>query len=200
MLLRPKGGNRVLKFLRNDKRFIRFDVAKEYAFSVRCKRKKGYPIQRFIKLNSGWSGVVGTFLKKAITLFIGVQGTAYTYPIKDGTIDKDYSGDLLTLDTVLKGAWGEEFYNKIPEENREAILNGKVNVTVDVGSDPDLTELKLKHMSAEDLKIEEDKSASETFWEGREETKKGAWIQWMFIFGSGIAAALILQIIGILKI
>lgn len=201
LIFRPKGGNRVIKFLPNDKRFINFDIAKEYAFSVRCKLKKGYPVQRFIKLSSGWSGYVGSFLKKSATLFLGVQGTAFSYPLKTGKVTKDHAGELLTIDKVLSAAWGSEFYNTIPQKQRDVIKNGKINVTVDLGDPPNTSDLgKKKVMSEEDLKTEEDKAASETFWLGRKIIEKGAWVKDIFILGTGIGIALALQILGILKI
>lgn len=199
VLLKPPRANRVIKFLRNDKRFVEFNIAKEHAFSVKCKDKKGYPPQRYIKLHSGFTGLVGSFIKRAATIFLGMQGTAYTQRLASG--EKEVNE---RLDKCLRALWGDEFYDQIPKEQRSAVEEGVVLTTIDLGEmDLPVGEdgSPLKNISEEDLKTEEDIQSSQTFWKGRKETEKGAWVQWVFTAGTGGLITLILAImLGWIKI
>lgn len=180
LLFKPKARNQVMKILTRDRRFIDFDVLEETAFAVDCEVKEGFPPQRFIKLSPGYSGRVGRFLKKVVTRFIGKEGTAYTWETEKGT------KKIGSLAKALKHLWGDETYNRIPQEQREGLEKSKVWVTVDLKEG--ITPKGMKSVSEEDLKREEDRKAAQTFWEGKRMSEKTAWIQWMFIFVAGMGA------------
>lgn len=189
ILLKPPRTNKVIKFLPNDKRFIEFDIKKEHAFSVYCKDKKSYPPHRFIKFHSGFTGLVGSVVKRASTIFLGIQGTAYTQRLSSGSKIVNER-----LDKCLRALWGDDFYDLIPKEQKDAIEDGVVLTTIDLG-DLDIPKNSkgeaLKNISEEDLKTEEDVQASQNYWKGRRQVEKGAWVQYVFTAGTGAAIMLV---------
>ena len=201
-----------MKLIPRDKRFIDFNVSRENAFSVECEAKKGFPPQRFIKYKPGWSGQVGRFMKRGITRFLGLEGTAYTCEIEQGeTITlKQKKGKnpreitisnaihVGSLADALKTIWGTRFYNQVPEAKRITLEEGKVNVIV--GLEDVKTPEGFKEITEEAIKQEEDRLAAETWWQGKKQADKGTWLQYIFIAGFGFGVALALQILGVLRI
>lgn len=180
LILKPKAGKHVMKILPRDRRFIDFNIAEENAFSLECESKKGFPPQRFIKLRPGFTGRVGTFLKKAVTRFIGKEGTAYTWKTESAHVK------IGTLADALKGLWGPKFYATIPDRKREELEESKIQVTVDL--DDGLTPENMESVSEEDLLTEQDRKAAETYWQGKKQAEKGEWTRWIFIFVAGMGA------------
>ena len=86
IFLRPMVGNRVLKLDPSDHRFHELDIKEESAISIECQDKKGMPPQRFFKYHPGFTGIIGKFLKKNVTLFLGRTGTAYTWRLESRKI------------------------------------------------------------------------------------------------------------------
>ena len=189
----PRAKNQVMKIIPRDRRFVDFNIARENAFSVECEEQKGFPPQRFIKFRAGFSGTVGRFLKRSITRFIGREGTAYTWRTETlgGARELKSPKFIGTLADALKGLWGLEFYDTIPEDKKDELEESTINVTVDI-SNEDLTPENSKSVSEEDIKREEDRLAAETFWKGKKEVQKSEWTQWIFIFIAGMGAALLL--------
>jgi hypothetical protein len=191
--LRPWYGNEVIKLIPRDHRFIDFPVAEETSVSIECNEKRGYPTQRFYKHHPGFTGIVGRFLKKPITRYLGREGTAYTWKVNEGEVE--VQGGLAQ---AIKTICGEDFWDQIPDKQQELLQESRMGVTVGLDEAPIPENLRV--VSEEDIQAEEDRKASETFWEGKKKQEKGAWIQWMFIFMSGFGVACALQIIGILRI
>lgn len=209
LVFKPKAGNRVLKIIPSDKRYVEFDIDREYAFSIDCKNKKGYPPQRFLKTRGGLTGTVGRYLKKACTLFFGLEGTAYTQAIEDEDLKLKKSVKPTALNPfseTLKTIVGKVFYNQIPDNKRAQIEQAKVNVTVKIKEEytPELRDkdgkIVTKTLSEENIKTEEDKKASKTFWEGVEQAQRGKWIEYIFVAGFGFGIAVTLQVLGVLTI
>ena len=182
LVLKPKAKDQVMKIMLRDRRFIDFNVAQENAFSVECEPMKGYPPQRFVKLRPGFTGRVGKFLRKAITRYIGIEGTAYTQLIESGP------KQLGSLADALRGLWGENFYNEVPESKRQELEESKIMVTIDIN--PEFNPEDFPEISEEDIFDEQDRKGAETYWEGKKQSEKGAWIQYIFILvaGAGIMA------------
>lgn len=180
LLFKPKAKDQVMKLIPRDRRFIDFNVAMEDAFGVECEPKKGYPPQRFIKYRPGFTGQVGKFLKRSVTRYFGLEGTAYTCQVQSTPVM------LGTLAEALKGIWGEKFYNTVPEPQRLKLEKEKVDVIVD------LEEIKTPHgfkeVSEENIKQEEDRKAAQTWWEGKKMAEKTTLMQWLFIFLAGAGA------------
>lgn len=185
LVFRPKAKNQVMKLIPRDKRYIDFDIKQENAFSVDCEAKKGFPPQRFLKLNPAFTGEVGRFLKRTRTRFLGKEGTAYTWKTQSG---KQLIGSLAK---ALRGVWGDEFYFTVPEANRQKLEESKINVTVDI--DEDFNPEDYPIIREEDIFEEEDRKAAETYWQGKKQAERGAWTQWLFIFGAGIGAGWIIN-------
>lgn len=196
IFLRPWFGNQVVKLIEREFRFVDLDIDEESAVSIECKNKKGMPPQRFFKHRPGYTGIVGKFLKKPVTRFFGREGTAYTWSIEGGQEIKLGSG---TLAGAVETVWGSEFYNAVPAKQKKLLEESEIGVTVQLEGGP-LTPERFHPVSEEDIKAEEDRKASETFWEGKKTLVKGQWIQWFFIFVAGFGVAAVLQIIGILRI
>jgi len=194
VLLKPWFGNIVIKLIPREHRFVDFDILEETACSIICKLRKGMPPQRFYKHKSGYTGVVGTVLKKPITRFFGKEGTAYTWSV--GTDIK--TPVKLTLWETIKHVWTDDFYNQIPEAQRKTLEASKLDVTIDL--DEGLTPEGYRSVSEEDIKREEDREAAKTFWKGKSSAEKTQLVSLLItgIAGFGIACAL--QIIGILRI
>lgn len=180
LILKPRAKNQVMKILTRDKRFIDFDIVDENAFSVECARKKGFPPQRFIKYGAGFTGKVGKFMKKAVTRFLAKEGTAFTWT------SESKLKELGSLGKALKGLWGLEFYNTIPEGKRVELEASKINVTVNL--EDGFTPEGLPSVSEEQIYDEQDRKGAQTWWEGKKQSEKGDWIQWMFIFLAGCGA------------
>ena len=201
LMLKPKAKDQVMKLIPRDMRFVDFDVKRENAFSVECEEKKGFPPQRFIKYKPGWSGGVGRFLKRNITRHLGLEGTAYTcqveqgkklnVPQKDGnpgSVEVENAVFLGSLADCLKGLWGTEFYEQVPDKQRDEVEGSRVNVIV--GLEEIKTPVGFKEITEEAIKQEEDRLAAETWWKGKKQAEKGAWIQylWLLLAGAGIMA------------
>jgi hypothetical protein len=164
IMWRPGFGNHVRKLIPREHRFVDFPIEDEYACSVECKNQKGYPKQRFFKYAPAFMGQLGKYVKRPAMMFLGKEGTAYTW--------KEHSGkvDIGKLDAALKTVWGEDFYNQIPPEQRALIEESKINVTVDLESG--LTPEGYTPVSEEDIKTEQDRKAAETYWEGKKSADK----------------------------
>lgn len=198
LLFKPKAKNRVIKLLPRDKRFLEFNIEEESAVGILCEEKKGYPLHRFIKLFPGYTGIVGRFLKKAVTLYFGKEGTAYTWRLKNKINEK-----IGSLADALRIVWGKEFYEVIPEEQRQKVEESKIHVTVNLddtalAKDSDGKDLPIRR--EEDIKTEEDRVAAQTYWEGKAIATRKQWLEYLFIAGFGFGVALALQIIGVLRI
>lgn len=194
LFLRPWMGNEVIKFIPADHRFIDLAIDEETAVSVQCKKKKGLPLQRFFKLHPGFTGIVGRFLKKPITRFLGLEGTAYTWQIENGRWKK-----LGGLADAIRAVWGEDFWGSVPERQKKLIAESRIQVTVGLDEAP-LTPAGQRSISEEDIKSEEDRQASKTFWTERKTQMKGYFINMLLAGGTGFGIALALQILGILDI
>lgn len=194
VFLRPWMGNQVQKFIPADHRFIDLDIDEETAISVQCKKKKGMPIQRFFKLNPGFTGIVGRFLKKPITRYLGIEGTAYTWRVEQGRWKK-----LGFLADAVKVVWGGEFWASVPPRQKEKLEESRIQVTVGLDEAP-LTPAGMRSISEEDIKSEEDRRASKVFWEEHKSQQRGFYINLILAAGTGFGIALALQLLGILDI
>lgn len=194
LLLRPWMGNQVIKFMPGDHRFIDLSIDEETSVSVQCKKLKGMPIQRFFKLHPGFTGIVGRFVKKPITRYLGMEGTAYTWQIKSGRYEK-----LGGLAEALRTVWGEDFFSTVPETQKQKLVESRIQVTVGLDESP-LTPEGMRSISEEDIKQEEDRQASKTFWEEHGSQMKGWIINLILAGGTGFGIALALELLGILRI
>jgi hypothetical protein len=193
LLLRPWMGNQVIKFMPGDHRFIDLNIDEETSVSVQCKKVKGMPIQRFFKLHPGFTGIVGRVIKKPITRYLGIEGTAYTWQIKSGRWEK-----LGSLGDALRSLWGEDFFNTVPETQKDKVLESRIQVTVGLDESP-LTPEGMRSISEEDIKQEEDRQASKTFWQEHGAQMKGFFINLFLAGGTGFGIALFLMFIGIIR-
>jgi len=194
LFLRPWMGNQVMKFIPSDHRFIDLKIEEETAISVQCKKVKGMPIQRFFKLHPGFTGIVGRFLKKAITRYIGIEGTAYTWKMESGRWKK-----LGSLADATKTVWGEDFWITVPETQKEKLEESRIQVTVGLDKAP-LTPAGMRSISEEDIKQEEDRQASKTFWSEHGSQMRGYFINLILAGGTGFAVCAALVLLGIIKI
>lgn len=194
VFLKPWFGNRVIKFSPTDHRFNELPVDEETAISVQCKKKKGMPLQRFFKHHPGFTGIVGRILKKPVTMFLGLEGTAYTWRLQEGAWIK-----IGNLAKALRTIWGEDFWATVPGRQKELCETSKINVTVGLDEAP-ITPFGMRSVSEEDIKQEEDRKASKTFWQEHQAQMKGWFLNMIFAGGTGFGIALALQILGILDI
>lgn len=194
LLLRPKWGNSVMKLLPKTARFVEFGIAEETAVSISCDDKKGFPPQRFIKISQGFVGTVGRFVKKSVTRYLAKEGTAYTFKTTQNHLEEIPGG----IPAAIKQLWGQTEYDKIPPHLKDKLEQNLLAVTVDLQDG--LTPEGYRPVTEEDIKREEDREAAKTWWMGRKMAEKGTWVQVVFILLAGVGIALILQIIGILRI
>lgn len=193
VFLRPLVGNRVLKMDPSDHRFWELNIAEESAITLECQETKGIPLQRFFKHHPGFTGIVGRFLKKPVTMFLGRTGTAYTWRLESGIEKK-----LGSLADALKTLWGEDFYGTIPETRRTELEKSEVGVTVGLATDP-LTPTGMKEVSEENIKQEEDRVASRTFWKERGAKDRGMYVNIILAAGLGFGVCAALVLLGIFK-
>jgi len=193
LFLRPWMGNQVMKFIPSDHRFIDLKIEEETAISVQCKKVKGMPIQRFFKLHPGFTGIVGKVLKKSITRYIGIEGTAYTWKIEEGRWKK-----LGSLADAIKTVWGETFWATVPETQKEILEESRIQVTVGLDKAP-LTPSGMRSLSEEDIKQEEDRLASQTFWREHGSQMRGYFINMILAGGTGFAICCAMIFLGLFK-
>lgn len=194
LFLRPWLGNQVIKFIPGDHRFIDLSIDEETSVSVQCKKVKGMPIQRFFKLHPGFTGIVGRIIKKPITRYLGIEGTAYTWQIASGRWEK-----LGTLAQALQTIWGEDFWDTVPQNQKNLLEASRIQVTVGLDEAP-LTPENMRSISEEDIKQEEDRQASKTFWQEHGAQMKGFFINIFLAGGTGFGLALLLVLLGILRL
>jgi len=194
LFLRPWVGNQVIKFIPADHRFMDLGIEEETSISIECQKKKHMPPQRFFKLHPGFTGIVGRFLKKPITRYLGMEGTAYTWKIDAGSWHK-----LGTLAKAVRSVWGEDFWRTIPERQKEYLTESRIQVTVGLDKAP-LTPAGMRSISEEDIKQEEDRRASQTFWAEHQGQMKGYFINLMLGIGTGFGICAALVLLGIINI
>lgn len=194
LFLRPWLGNQVIKFMPANHSFVDLSIDEETSISIQCKKVKGMPVQRFFKLHPGFTGIVGRFLKKPVTRYLGIEGTAYTWLIKSGRWIK-----LGGLGDALKTVWGDEFYSTLPDRQSKMINESRIQVTVGLDEAP-LTPEGMRSISEEDIKQEEDRKASKTFWEEHGTQMKGFLINVFLAGGTGFGIALLLVMIGVIRV
>ena len=194
IFLRPWVGNMVIKFMPADHRFVDLSIDEETSISLQCKKVKGMPIQRFLKLHPGFTGIVGRFLKKPITRYLAMEGTAYTWEIENGIWKK-----LGGLGDVIRSIWGEDFWATVPENKRIIIEDSRVQVTVGLKKAP-LTPAGMRSISEEDIKQEEDRRASQTFWNAHTGLNRGYFINLILAGGTGFAVCAAMIFLGLIKL
>jgi len=194
IFLRPMMGNRVLKIDPDTHRFIELDIAEESALSIDCVEKKGMPPQKFLKFHPGFTGTMGKFLKRSVTLFLGRTGTAYTWRLEAGKWIAAGS-----LANAVKTLWGAAFYESVPDRQKDLLEKSKIEVTIGIAEDP-ITPGDMRPVTEEDIHKEEDRAASRTFWKERFAKDKSLYINIILAAGSGFAVCAILFLIGIFRI
>jgi hypothetical protein len=150
------------------------------------------PLQRFFKHHPGFTGIVGRLIKKPITRWLGLSGTAYTWQIEEGKWKK-----LGGLADAIRTVWGEEFWNTVPQRQQAMLKESRIQVTVGLDQAP-ITPEGMRPISEEDIKQEEDRRASKTFWEEHQGQMKGLMINSILAGGMGFGIALALMALGIL--
>ena len=194
LFLRPWVGNQVIKFIPADHRFIDLGIEEETSISIQCDKKKGMPPQRFFKLNPGYTGIVGRFLKKPITRYLGMEGTAYTWSLDAGTYHK-----MGSLGDAVRATWGEDFWATVPEHQKDLLTESRISVTVGLDAAP-LTPAGMRSISEEDIKQEEDRRASQTFWEEHQSQMKGYFINLLLGIGTGFGICAALVLLGVISL
>jgi hypothetical protein len=196
ILLYPRTGkDRVLKLDVDGKRFVELPIVEESSLTLECEAPKGMPEQRFWKYWPGYTGIVGRFLKRPATVFLGRMGNAFTWK----TSAKDVP---MSLKDALFSLWGEVFYAQIPEAQRLLIEQAQIGVTVALDEtkaptikDPEKGTERV--LTEEDIWVEQDRQAAKTWWEGVKSGQKKDVITWMFIFLAGMGAmAIISKLLG----
>lgn len=194
LFLRPWVGNMVIKFMPADHRFVDLGIEEETSISIQCEKKKGMPPQRFFKLNPGFTGIVGKILKKPITRYLGMEGTAYTWMLDAGTYHK-----MGSLGDAVISTWGLDFWNTVPQHQKDLLTESRISVTVGLDKAP-LTPAGMRSISEEDIKQEEDRRASQTFWEEHQSQMKGYFINLLLGIGTGFGICAALVLLGIISL
>jgi hypothetical protein len=193
IFLRPMVGNRILKLDPSTHRFHELDIREESAISIECQDKKGMPPQKFFKHHPGFTGIVGRFMKKNVTLFLGRTGTAYTWRLESGSWKK-----LGGLAEAIQTVWGAAFYDSVPDKQKMQLEESEIQVTVGLSEDP-LTPEGYKEISEEDIHKEEDRAAARTFWKERDAKNKSLYINIILAAGLGFGICAALFLLGIFK-
>lgn len=193
VFLRPFFGNQIIKLFPNESRFQEFDIVHETALSVKCKKEKGMPDQRFFKYHPGFIGIRGKFIKKPVTIFLARAGTAFTK-----RVEQDKMVEVGNLADGVKVCCGDEFFKEIPEAKQQELLDSKIQVTVNLEADP-ITPEGFSPIREEDIKSEQDQAATQTLWEGKRKEEHGQYINLLLAGGTGAAVVFGLFMLGIIK-
>lgn len=97
------------------------------------------------------------------------------------------------LPQAIQTLWGKEFYDSIPEPQKGLLDESRLGVTIDLQESS--TPWGFRSISEEDLKTEEDRKASKTFWKAQEDAEKREKMDIIMYLGTG---ALIMLVISIL--
>lgn len=104
---------------------------------------------------------------------------------------------LIPLNHAVRTIWGDTFWFDVPELQREMLEESRIGVTVRLANDPSPVsgkDGKPVEYSEENIKAEEDRSAAQTLWEGKEKAEKGARMDKVIYLvagaGIGVIAAL----------
>lgn len=111
LLLRPR-----------DKRGLTVPVVLESDIGLTCKKTGGI-VRRFIKAGCSWTFASKT---KVVTRFLGLEGTAYSAIVRGQKQIK------LSLEQVLRLAWDDDFYERLPPERKKPIEKDKWGITIEV--------------------------------------------------------------------
>lgn len=183
-LSRPKK-NQVFKIQPQNRQGYDLEIKEENAMSLHCiPINKAMPPQRFMKYRPSITvdqrGRMGRVRK--ITRYLGREGTAYTQRMEGGKIQN------LSIADTLRIMWGNEAYKDVWENVPELIdlvEESKIGVTVDLEDDP-LTPEGLPVISEENIKTEEDRQASQTFWKGMNAALRQQTIYYLAWLGAGV--------------
>lgn len=185
ILWRPGFGNKVTKLIPREHRFVDFPIDSEYEASIECKESKGFPPQRFFKYAPAFMGQTGKYIKRPSIMYIGKEGTAYTWMMKSGTIDK-----IGSLSDAVATVWGKDFYEQIPDEQRALLEKSEINVSVDL--EQGLTPTNFTPITEEDIYTEEDRKASHAYVESLNEGAKTNMINLIITVLAGVGGGFIL--------
>lgn len=182
VLLRPRQGNIVLHLNSDEHRYQELNIETETAVSVECKPRKGSIQKRFFKYAPGFTGMAGRLVKRMRTLYLGKEGTAYTWCMEQ---EKKIES---TLENTLRTMWGSKFYDLIPDEERDLVEKSKVGVTISL--ETGLTPEGFKQITEDNIKAEEDRQAAKTYWQGKKQELRGETIKMIMYLmaGAGIMA------------
>lgn len=182
-LSKKTGVQKQVLFLRpRDKRGERLDITRETDRSVLCE--KSTPVHRFIKIGSGWN------IKdkgRTSTVFLGLEGSAYTAMIKE---EKELK---LSTEEFLRTLWGNKIYENMPDKMRDAVEKDQYGVTIEPLK-IDTEALGLEKLSSDDVNDESDAVVlSRLSNRGQAENLKTKLLQNLVWFGLGLGAYAILQ-------
>jgi len=183
-LSRPRR-NVVSKLVPEDSRGYDLDILEENSTFIHCQPLETLPPQRFLKFRKSYiiTGPRRFGRLQKITRYLGREGTAYSQRIEGGEVSN------IPLDDTLKTLWGQEGYDTVRKNAptlMKAVEDSKINITVAMAEDP-LTPDGMKVISEENIKLEEDKEAARTFWQGKKDAIKGAFVDKIAWMGFGAA-------------
>ncbi len=170
-----------------DRRGVTLKVIEETDLGLFCKKYKGVT-HRFIKVGSAWMFHEGG---RAVTKFLGLEGTAYTALLEDSPAItnmpvSDYLRDII---------WDKEFYDEIPDEQRQALEKDVIGVTIEIKEV--VTEgTNLPPLSGEDIFDEEDSLVIKSIAKSGAQVAKGASIMQ---YGLGILLGALMMYMAIMQ-
>ena len=183
--------NQILYCRERDGRGEELTVGKEDGLSLETQTKPPY---RFYKYGRAYEflGRMG----RAFTRFFGKEGTAYTWRLEG--FDKDGNGnpkskdlEFPTLEDAVKFRWGDEFYNAVPDEQKEELRNDKLLVTVNL--EPGVTPEGYEPITEHTIKRKANEDMASLLSQGFKEVGKSPITQWIFILGCGIGVGWIIH-------
>jgi len=183
--------NRVLKLSPESGRGINFAVDSEDTVNLYCKPVGNIDPHRFVRLNAAYTIIQKGFMKiNSYALWLGRQGTAYTFRLLDETVK-------LTLKQTVHSIFGDKYYNQIPKEMREQIEKGDIGVTVEFPKVP-LTPEGMESLSESDIERTSLDKLIESLAKGvanMSKTSEAAWGKIIFYIGTGIAIGIIASLV-----
>lgn len=180
-------------------RGVEYVIDREDTVNALCKPVGDTPPQRFIKIHKALNILrKGPFKLQNYSLYLGRLGTAYTT-----MVNEKKESVTVPLRKAIKNIFGEELYNRIPNEAKTGFIKDKiekseVGVTVQLDASNPLTPEGHESLSSDDLR----RSDIDTFIgalargvRSQFKAPSGDYIKIIFILGTGIAIGIVLSLI-----
>jgi len=179
------------------------DVEEESALVLYVEKIKGLPWKRFLKYHTGYDIRKG---KKVFTRYLAREGTLFTVKTEDDEGNLLKEPKKISPADYMKTILGEEVYNKLQPEYRDAIESAKLPITIKISDETptikkaDGSNSELSNMTEDDYYRALEEKIPAMLGEGIEQTRKSPIIEKVAWAGTGFAICMALWVLKVFAI